>query len=116
MKAILCSYLTTLIVVVLAGWAAVALYLRYIQHPWTRDGQVRANIVGIAPRVSGPIIHVAVHDNQQLRKGDLLFAIAPSDFQAQVDIAAGQVEHDEATLKQQQQNLDRQTDLYKNHV
>jgi multidrug resistance efflux pump len=87
-----------------------------MQHPWTRDGQVRANIVGIAPRVSGPIIHVAVHDNQELRKGDLLFEIDPSDFQAQVDIAAGQVQNDAATLKQQQQNLQRQTELYRNHV
>jgi multidrug resistance efflux pump len=116
MKARLFSYLITLIIVGLALWAAVSLYIRYVEHPWTRDGQVRANIVGIAPRVSGPIIHVAVHDNQPLRKGDLLFEIDPSDFRAQVDIAAGQVQHDEATLKQQQQNLDRQTDLYKNNV
>jgi RND family efflux transporter MFP subunit len=87
-----------------------------MQHPWTRDGQVRANIVGIAPRVSGPIIHVVVHDNQELRKGDLLFEIDPSDFQAQVDIAAGQVQNDAATLKQQQQNLQRQTELYRNRV
>jgi multidrug resistance efflux pump len=116
MKARLFSYLITLIIVGLALWAAVSLYLRYIEHPWTRDGQVRANIVGIAPRVSGPIIHVAVYDNQQLRKGDLLFEIDPSDFQAQVDIAAGQVQNDEATLKQQQQNLQRQTELYRTHV
>src|SRR5258707_10235317 len=116
MKARLFSYLITVIIVGLALWAAVSLYIRYIEHPWTRDGQVRANIVGIAPRVSGPIIHVAVHDNQQLRKGDLLFQIDPSDFRAQVDIAAGQVQNDEATLKQQQQNLQRQTDLYRNHV
>ena len=60
MKAKLFNYLITLIIVGLAVWAAVSLYLRYIEHPWTRDGQVRANIVGIAPRVSGPIIHVAV--------------------------------------------------------
>ena len=116
MKTRLFSYLITLIIVGLAIWAAVSLYLRYIDHPWTRDGQVRANIVGIAPRVSGPIIYVAVRDNQQLRKGDLLFQIDPSDFQAQVDIAVGQVQNDEATLKQQTQNLDRQTDLYRNHV
>ena len=116
MKARLFSYLITLIIVGLALWAAVSLYVRYIEHPWTRDGQIRANIVGIAPRVSGPIIHVAVHDNQELRKGDLLFEIDPSDFQAQVDIAAGQVQNDEATLKQQQQNLQRQTQLYRTHV
>ena len=109
-------YLTTLTIVGLAIWAAVSLYSRYIENPWTRDGQVRANIVGIAPRVSGPIIRVAVRDNKQVKKGDLLFEIDPSDFQAQVDIAAGQVENDEATFKQQQQNLDRQTDLYRTHV
>jgi len=100
----------------LATWAAVSLYQQYIQNPWTRDCQVRANVVGIAPRVSGPIIQVAVHDNQEVQKGDLLFEIDPTDFQAQVDVADGQVQNDEATLKQQQQNLDRQTNLYKNHV
>jgi multidrug resistance efflux pump len=110
------NYLITLIVVGLAGWAAVSLYARYIENPWTRDGQVRANIVGIAPRVSGPIIQVAVRDNQQVRKGDLLFEIDPSDFQAQVDIAAGQVQNDEATFKQQEQNLQRQTDLFQTRV
>jgi RND family efflux transporter MFP subunit len=116
MKARLFHYLITLIIVGLAVWAAVSLYSRYIENPWTRDGQVRANIVGIAPRVSGPIIHVAVRDNQQVRTGDPLFEIDPSDFQAQVDIASGQVQNGEANLKQQEQNLQRQTELFKNHV
>lgn len=116
MKAKLFNYLITLVIVGLAVWAAVSLYSRYIENPWTRDGQVRANVVGIAPRVSGPIIHVAVQDNQQLRKGDLLFEIDPADFQAKVDIAVGQVQTDEATLKLQEQNLQRQTQLYRTHV
>ena len=116
MKARLLHYLITLVVVALAAWAAISLYQQYIQNPWTRDCQVRANVVGIAPRVSGPIVQVAVHDNQEVQKGDLLFEIDPTDFQAQVDVADGQVQNDEATLKQQQQNLDRQTNLYKNHV
>ena len=116
MKARLLNYLITLVVVALAGWAAVALYQQYIQNPWTRDCQVRANIVGIAPRVSGPIIHVAVHDNQDVKKGDLLFEIDPANFQAEVDVATGQLLNDEANLKQHQQDLDRQTDLFKKHV
>src|SRR6202035_2985384 len=111
MKAKLFNYLITLTIVGLAVWAAVSLYSRYIENPWTRDGQVRANIVGIAPRVSGPIIQVAVRDNQQVRKGDLLFEIDPSDFQAQVDIAAGQVQNDAATLKQHQKNLQQKQAL-----
>jgi RND family efflux transporter MFP subunit len=116
MKARLLNYLITLTVVGLAVWAAATLYYRYLENPWTRDGQIRANIVGVAPGVSGPIIHVAVRDNQQVQKGDLLFEIDPADFQAKVDIATGQVLNDEATLKQQQQNLDRQTELYKTRV
>jgi multidrug resistance efflux pump len=116
MKARLFNYLITLIVVCLAGWAAWSLYRRYIQNPWTRDSQVRANIVGIAPRISGPIIRVAVHDNQEVKVGDLLFEIDPADFEASLNVASGQVLNSEANLKEQQQNLTRQTDLYNRHV
>jgi len=116
MKTRLFNCLITLIIVGVAGWAAFSLYHRYVENPWTRDGQVRANIVGIAPRVSGPIIHVAVHDNQEVRKGDLLFEIDPADFQAQVNLSTGQVLNAQASLTQQQQNLERQTELYKRRV
>jgi len=116
MKTRLFNYAITLALVGFAVWAGVSLYQRYIQNPWTRDSQVRANIVGIAPRVSGPIVQVAVHDNQEVKKGDLLFEIDPADFQAQLDLATGQVLNAEANFKQQRQNLDRQTDLYKTHV
>jgi multidrug resistance efflux pump len=110
------NYVITLGIVSLAGWACFSLYSRYVEKPWTRDGQVRANIVQIAPRVSGPIIRVAVRDNQQVKEGDPLFEIDPNDFQAQVDIAAGQVQNAQATFTQQQQNLQRQTYLYRTHV
>ena len=116
MRPKLFNYLLTLALVGLAAWAAGSLYYRYLQTPWTRDGQVRANIVGIAPRVSGPIVRVAVHDNQPVHQGDLLFEIDPEDFQAQVDLATGQVQNAEANLKQQTQNLQRQTELYRTRV
>jgi len=51
MKLRLLKSTITLAVVALAVFAAVALYSRYIENPWTRDGQVRANIVGIASRL-----------------------------------------------------------------
>ncbi len=116
MKARLFNFGVTLSVLLLAAWAAFSLYQRYVQDPWTRDAQVRANIVGIAPRVSGPITRVTVVDNQKLQKGDLLFEIDPADYQAQVDIAQSQVLNAEANLKQLQQNLDRQVNLYREHV
>lgn len=116
MKARIFNFLVTLVIVCLGGWAAWSLYQRYVTDPWTRDAQVRANIVGIAPRVSGPIIHVAVHDNQQIKAGDLLFEIDPTDFNAQLNVNSGEVLNSEANLRQRQQELDRQSTLYKNHV
>src|ERR1700761_8326945 len=116
MNARIFNLLVTLIVVGLAAWSAWVLYQRYINDPWTRDSQVRANIVGIAPRVSGPIVRVAVRDNQQIKIGDLLFEIDPTDFTAQLNVASGQVLDSEANLKQRQQDLERQSELYRNHV
>lgn len=57
------------------------------RHPRTDDGVARANVIGIAPRVSGPIIKVGVSDNQSVKGGDLLFEIDPADFQLNVDRA-----------------------------
>ena len=116
MKTKLIKCFVTVALLGLAIWAAISLYHRYLQNPWTRDGQVRANVVGIAPRVSGPIIRVAVRDNQPVHQGDLLFEIDPADFQGQIDVAAGQVQAAEANLTQQTQNLQRQTELYRTRV
>ena len=79
--------LVTLTLVAVAAIAAYVLYLRYNSKPWTRDGQVRADIVKIAPRVSGYIVKVAVNDNQLVKQGDLLFEIDDRDYQLSVDHA-----------------------------
>jgi multidrug resistance efflux pump len=79
--------LVTITLVVVAACCAALLYSHYQTNPWTRDGQVRANVVQIAPRVSGYLIDVAVKDNQSVRKGDVLFQIDPSQYQLAVDQA-----------------------------
>jgi multidrug resistance efflux pump len=86
--------LVTLTLVIVALLCAYLLYNRYSERPWTRDGQVRADVVKIAPRVSGYLVKVAVQDNQSVRKGDLLFQIDPSSYQLAVDQA--QVDLDQA--------------------
>lgn len=64
--------------VVLIALAAVLLkYWDYVVNPWTRDGQVRAEVVQITPRVSGPIIKLPIRDNQFVKVGDVLFEIDP---------------------------------------
>ena len=106
----------TLAVAAAAGWIIWVEYQHYTHDPWTRDGQVRANVVGIAPRVSGPIIRIAVADNQYVKQGDLLFEIDPADFQAAVEQAKAQVMAAEAALTQRKQELERQTALFRKKV
>lgn len=77
----------TSVVVVLAVGALWWKYRQYLADPWTRDGQVRANVIQITPRVSGPIVALPIADNQYVHKGDLLFAIDPRTFQAALDQA-----------------------------
>jgi multidrug resistance efflux pump len=74
--------------VVLIAFLAVALkYWDYVANPWTRNGQVNADVIQITPRVSGPIVELAVDDNQFVRAGDLLFVIDPRTFEAARDQA-----------------------------
>ena len=110
------KYAITTIVVVLAIVASLLLYARYVNRPWTRDAQVRANVVGIAPRVAGPIIQIPIKDNQAVKKGDLLFEIDPATFEAAVANAAAELQQSEAALIRAQQDLERQTQLYQTKV
>ena len=79
------SRLPTLLLVLVAVVIAFIVYQRWVHNPWTRHGQVRAEIVKIAPRVSGYIVEIAVRSNQFVRKGDLLFRIDPSSYQLAAD-------------------------------
>jgi multidrug resistance efflux pump len=116
MRQRLFNFALTLAVVGVAAFAAWTLYQRYLTTPWTRDCQVRANVVGIAPRISGPVIQVAIKDNQEVKQGDLLFEIDPADYRAQVRIAQGQVLNAEANLKQREQEMARQKNLFERRV
>ncbi|MFZ9919531.1 MAG: HlyD family secretion protein [Terrimicrobiaceae bacterium] len=110
------AYVLTGVVILLAAVAALGMYQRYTTKPWTRDGQVRANIVGIASRVEGPIIQIPIRDNQQVKKGDLLFEVDPSTFQATVDQCTAKLQQSQAAEIQAQQELQRQTMLYQTKV
>jgi len=110
------AYVLTGVVILLAAVAALGMYQRYTTKPWTRDGQVRANIVGIASRVEGPIIQIPIRDNQPVKKGDLLFEVDPSTFQATVDQCTAKLQQSQAAEIQAQQELQRQTMLYQTKV
>jgi multidrug resistance efflux pump len=91
MKALLNSlrrFSLTGVMVLAALWAGYRLWDYYMDAPWTRDGHVRADVVPIAPDVSGFVTDVFVKDNQQVRRGDVLFRID----RARYDIALKQAE------------------------
>jgi len=61
------------------------------RRPRTDDAVVRANVVGIAPHVSGPIVQLNVVDNQEVKEGELLFVIDARPFQAELSGAQAQL-------------------------
>jgi multidrug efflux system membrane fusion protein len=82
-------------VIIVAGAIFITLYVWGIieRHPRTDDATARANVVGMAPRVSGQILKLNVEDNQEVKKGDVLFEIDPEDYRlvlekAKADLAA----------------------------
>lgn len=80
------------LIVIFAAAAVFLKYRDYVENPWTRDGQIRANVIEIAPRVSAPIVTLPIVDNQFVRQGDLLFELDPRTFQAAYDQAFAKLE------------------------
>src|SRR6202012_1649290 len=69
------SVILTLIATVAAALVLWKVIGYYMFSPWTRDGRVRADIVQVAPDLSGWITDIRVIDNQAVAKGQVLFVI-----------------------------------------
>ena len=52
--------------------------------PFTTDAYVQAYVLQVAPQVEGQVVHVYVHENQAVTKGELLFEIERRPFEYQV--------------------------------
>src|SRR5271165_4406534 len=74
----------------------VALY-QADYYPRTDDSAILANFIGIAPQVEGPLIRLNVHDNQFVKKGELLFEIDERPYRYTLEKAIS----DQATLEGQ---------------
>ena len=86
------GWLFTAIIVLIAVLAVVFKYWSYVTNPWTRNGQVRAQVIQIAPRVSAPIANLPIQDNQFLTAGDVLFELDPRTFEAELAQARASLE------------------------
>jgi RND family efflux transporter MFP subunit len=90
-------YIITGVLLLLAILFGKYLWDDNMYSPWTRDGRIKANIIHIAPDVSGIVTKVEVKDNQFVHKGDILFTIDKSRYahvltQAEATLAAQQAE------------------------
>ncbi|UHD17657.1 efflux RND transporter periplasmic adaptor subunit [Thiocapsa bogorovii] len=89
--------LVTLSMVGIAGGAAFWAWQQGKAHPWTRDGQVLADVVHVAPWVGGQVTVLHVVDNQRVATGELLFELDPLPYrqalaQAEADLALRRAE------------------------
>jgi len=75
------------IILVGAIVAIVFTVWRWESRPETDAATVRANFVGIAPKVSGHITELPIHDNQQVKQGELLFVVDPRPYEIAVERA-----------------------------
>lgn len=82
----------TLAMVAVAVLAGSWIWQHYMYSPWTRDARVRADVVTIAPDVSGWVLDLKVRDNQQVKAGDLLMTIDRDRYQAAVEKAQAVVD------------------------
>ena len=88
-------FLFIAIVTVVAGW----FYWQHsLQYPSTDDAYLKANIIQIAPQVSGRIVELDVVAHQKVKKGQILLKIDPLPYQyaheqarAAYDLATKQV-------------------------
>src|SRR5258707_3126134 len=71
---------------------------RIDQRPHTDDAYLQADLVHLAPDVSGRIVELHVRDNQAVHKGDVLFRIDPDPYRMRVDQARAAVQGLEGKL------------------
>ena len=88
-------------------------YRRYVANPWTRDAQVRSQVIQIAPRVTGMVTRIRVVDNQEVRRGDLLFEIDPSRYRLKVKQAQARLKRTQEAAKGIKIEYDRINAIYR---
>ena len=88
------------------GITLMLLLMNY-NHPFTKDARVYYVTTPIIPDVKGRVTEVPVESNKLLKKGDVLFKIEPTIYQAGVDSGVAQVAEAVANRDRTKQAFDR---------
>ena len=108
---VLRRYLITILVVLAALFIGWRLWIHYENDPWTRDGRIKADVVQVAPDVTGQVVKINVQDNQQVNTGDVLFEIDPARFELALRQAKAAEEAAKVTLAQAIRESNRNREL-----
>lgn len=106
----------TIVLVVLAFIAIFRAWAFYTESPWTRDARFSAEIIAIAPDVSGLISEVNVHDNQLVKKDQILFVIDRDRYQKALTEAQADVDYYQALVTEKRREAARRNSLGANAI
>ncbi|MEX5412844.1 p-hydroxybenzoic acid efflux pump subunit AaeA [Atlantibacter hermannii] len=101
----------TLVLVALAFVAIFRAWVYYTESPWTRDARFSADVVAIAPDVAGLITQVMVHDNQLVKKDQVLFTIDQPRYQKALEEAEADVAYYQALAAEKRREAGRRNKL-----
>jgi len=101
------SVVLTLLAVAIAVVVSLHLWDYYMEAPWTRDGHVHADIIQVAPDVSGLVTELHVRDNQKVEHGQVLFVIDRARFELAVAEARAALLERQAQLEQARREAKR---------
>ena len=104
--------LLTLVILGTAAFFAYNKYRDYIENPWTRDGQVRTQVIQVTPRVNGMVTKIHVADNQKVKTGDLLFEIDPSQYQLKLNQSKARLQRTLEAAKGKKIEFERVKNIY----
>ena len=104
--------LLTLAILATAAYFAYNKYRDYMDNPWTRDGQVRTQVIQVTPRVNGMVTKIDVVDNQKVKIGDLLFLIDPSQYEVKLKQAEARLQRTREAAKGTKIEFDRVKNIY----
>jgi multidrug resistance efflux pump len=100
-------FAVTAAVVAAAVVGGRALWTHYQVDPWTRDGRVRADVVQVAPDVSGLVTRVEAVNDQTVQAGQPLFYVDRERYALALRQADANVAAARATLAQARRELVR---------
>jgi multidrug efflux system membrane fusion protein len=76
------------------AWEILTSFIAY-----TNDAYVRSDLVAVAPQVTGHLITVAVTDDQQVHRGDVLVKIDPEPFELAVNSSQASLQEADANAQ-----------------